>query len=164
RNLGTGARLIIGGMRLLALACLALMLVDIVLVIDRRERTRSHLLLLVDTSESMALTDPYDEATARYISAGLRGTTDVSDADSAAIRERSRLDLARQALQPIMAQLADGREVAVYGFDSKATRIEGAEPLAGLRAQGASSAVGDALSQALAAHRGQPLAGVLVVT
>jgi hypothetical protein len=164
RNLGTGVRLVIGGLRLLALTCLALMLIDIVLVIDRRERTRSHLLLLVDTSESMGLTDPYDDATARYISAGLRGSTDVSDADSASIRERSRLDLARQALQPILSELADGREVAVYGFDSKATRVEEAEPLARLRSRGASTAVGDALGQALAAHRGQPLAGVLVVT
>jgi hypothetical protein len=164
RNLGTGMRLVIGGMRLMALASLAVMLMDIVLVIDRRERTRSHLLLLVDTSESMGLTDPYDDATARHISAGLRGTTDVSDADSTAIRERSRLDLARQALQPILSQLAEGREVAVYGFDSKATRTEEAEPLLALQPRGASTAVGDALSQALAAHRGQPLAGVLVVT
>jgi hypothetical protein len=147
RNLGTGVRLVIGGMRLLALAALALMLIDIVLVIDRRERTRSHLLVLVDTSESMALTDPYDDATARHISAGLRGTTEVSDADALAVRERSRLDLARQALQPILGPLADE-----------------ADPLEALKPGGASTAVGDAISQALAAHRGQPLAGVLVVT
>src|SRR5258707_1189390 len=70
RNLGKGLRLVIGGLRLLALATLALMLIDIVLVIDRRERARSHLLVLVDTSESMNLTDPYDDASARRILAG----------------------------------------------------------------------------------------------
>jgi len=164
RNLGTGLRLVIGAMRLLAVVCVALMLLDIVLVIDRRERARSHLLVLVDTSESMGLSDPYDDATARRISGGLRGTTDVSDVDAAAVRERSRLALARQALEPVMRDLGDGREVAVYGFDGKATRMEEAEPLAVLAARGASTAVGDALSQALAAHRGQPLAGVLVVS
>ncbi len=164
RNLGTGLRLVIGAMRLLAVVCVGLMLLDIVLVIDRRERARSHLLLLVDTSESMTLTDPYDDATARRISGGLRATTDVTEADATAVRERTRLELARQSLEPLMRDLADGREVAVYGFDGKATRIEVAEPLGALAARGASTAVGDALSQALAAHRGQPLAGVLVVS
>ena len=140
------------------------MLLDIVLVIDRRERARSHLLVLVDTSESMGLSDPYDDATARRISGGLRGTTDVSEVDAASVRERTRLELARQSLEPLMRDLGDGREVAVYGFDGKATRIEVAEPLTALAARGASTAVGDALSQALAPHRGQPLAGVLVVS
>ncbi len=165
RNLGKGLRLVIGAMRLLAVACVVAMLLDIVLVIDRRERARSHLLVLVDTSESMSLTDPYDDATARHISASLRWTDDQeSDADFAGVRERSRLDLAREALEPVLREFADGREIAVYGFDGKATRVEEAEPLAALRSRGTSTAVGDALGQALAAHRGQPLAGVLIVS
>ncbi len=164
RNLGKGLRLVIGGLRLLALATLTLMLIDIVLVIDRRERARSHLLVLVDTSESMNLTDPYDDAAARRISAGLRGTTDVSDADAASVREQSRLEIARQALEPILKELAEGRELAIYGFDGRATRVEGPDPLAALNPRGASTAIGDALGQALAAHRGQPLAGVLIAS
>lgn len=164
RNLSRSLRLVIGGLRLVALGCLALMLVDIVLVIDRRERARSHLVVLVDTSESMALRDPYDEGTARNISAALRGTTNVTETDAAAVRDQTRFELARKALEPVLEKLADGREVAVYGFDGKASRAEGDEPLAALQPRGSSTAVGDALNQALAAHRGQPLAGVLVVS
>src|SRR6476620_11848571 len=40
RNLSTAMRMLIGGLRLLTLACAALMLCDMVLVIDRRERVK----------------------------------------------------------------------------------------------------------------------------
>ena len=70
RSLGAGASEIAIGSpcRLMAARRLSsgCMLCDLVLVIDRRERMPSNLLVLVDTSESMkALTDPYDDATAR---------------------------------------------------------------------------------------------------
>ena len=149
----------------MALACLTVMLCDLVLVIDRRERMPSNLLVLVDTSESMALTDPYDDATARRLSDGLRGTSAApSESDIVAIRERSRLDLAREALEPIWRDLQEGRQVAVYGFDGKARLMESKDPLTELQPRGASTAIGDAINQALAAYRGQPIAGVLVVT
>src|SRR5438270_12989441 len=61
RNLSRGVRLVSGALRLCVLAAVVLMLLDLVLVIDRRERTPSHLLVLVDTSESMGLSDPYEE-------------------------------------------------------------------------------------------------------
>ncbi len=193
RNLSRGLRALIGGIRLLTLATVALMLLDIVLVIDRRERTASHLLVLVDTSESMALTDPYDDATARSFASGLSASPAISDADLASIRQQTRLELARRSLEPILSRLADGRDVTVYSFDSTANRIEDGKPpnksgqpeaqtssgqaneplsqkasleasLAALQSHGVSTAVGSALGQALAAHRGQPLSGVLVVT
>jgi hypothetical protein len=164
RNLSTFIRVIIGGIRLMTLACVVVMLLDTILVIDRRERTPSRLLVLVDTSESMGLTDPYDEATARGIASGISETPTVSDADIAAVRQRTRLDLARASLAPVLGNLTDGREIAIYGFDSTATQIEGTDPLAELKPTGVGTAIGSALTQAFAAHRGQPLAGVLVVT
>lgn len=165
RNLAVGPRLILGSLRLLALACLAVMLSDLVLVIDRRERVPSNLLVLVDTSESMALNDPYEDSTARRLMQGIsESSADATERDFASIREMTRLELARKSLAPILKDLADGRQVAIYGFDSKANRVESEEPLAELQARGVSSAVGDAVSQALVAHRGQPISGVLVVS
>ena len=165
RSLGAGVRVAISSLRLLALACLTLMLCDLVLVIDRRERMPSNLLVLVDTSESMVLTDPYDDATARHLADGLRAQgMAASEGDIAAVRDQSRLDLARQALAPMWPDLQQGRQVDVYGFDSKARLMESKDPLGELQARGASTAIGDAMNQALAAHRGQPLAGILVVS
>ncbi|WP_010584952.1 vWA domain-containing protein [Schlesneria paludicola] len=164
RNLGGGIRSFIGGLRILTFVCLALMLLDIVLVIDRREKTPSQLLVLFDTSESMGLTDPYDESTAREIASTLNGGSGTSDTEQAAVRQRTRLDLARAALEPLLAPLTDGRDVTLYGFDANSTRLEGDTPLADIQPRGAGTAIGSALGQALAAHRGKPLAGVLVVT
>ncbi len=162
RDLGVGMRMLLGGLRLATLACAALMLCDIVLVIDRRERVKSHLLLLVDTSDSMGLTDPYDDATARRLSGGLRGVGEATD--TIGVRELTRLELAKRSLEPIWKDLAAGREIAVYGFDGQPRRVNGDAPLADLQSGGATTAVGNALAQALAAHRGQPLAGVLIVS
>lgn len=164
RSLSGGARLAIGSLRLMALACLALMLCDLVLVIDRRERTPSHLLVLFDTSQSMALTDPYDDVTARRLSETLHRSTSTAEADLNKVRQLSRLDLARQAIEPLLTPLKEGREVYIYGFDSRANLKESKDPLAELRADGTGTAVGDAIDQALAAHRGQPLAGLLVIS
>lgn len=164
RDLSTRIRRLIGGIRLLTFTLVALMLLDIVLVIDRRERMPSSLLVLVDTSESMGLTDPYDEATARGIAAGLTGHSATSEAEITMVRQKSRLDLARQSLEPLLKDIAEGRNVTYYGFDSTATQLEGETPLADLESRGVGTAVGGALAQALSAHRGQPLAGVLIAT
>ena len=164
RNLHVATRVLIGGLRLAILGSVALMLCDMVLVIDRRERVKSHLLLLIDTSDSMGLTDPYDDTTARRLSAGLRGKTDASETDAVGVRDLTRLDLAKRSLEPIWSELADGREIALYGFDGRPSRINGDNPLDELKPDGATTAIGNALAEALAAHRGQPLAGVLVVS
>lgn len=165
RNLAVGPRLLLGALRLLALGCLAVMLSDLVLVIDRRERVPSNLLVLVDTSESMALNDPYDDSTARRLALGMNGSkTNPGESEFAAVRDLTRLEIARKSLSPILQELQDGRQVTLYGFDSKANRQETTESLSELQARGISSSVGDALNQALAAHRGQPISGVLLVT
>ena len=60
----------VASLRLATLAALTLMLLDVVLVIDRHEQTPSRLIVLMDTSESMGLADPYDESTARRYAGG----------------------------------------------------------------------------------------------
>ena len=62
-----------------------------------------------------------------------------------------------------MGPLADERQVVLYRFSSGIEPLE-ADKLDSLRATGTTSAIGNALSTALAAHRGQPLAGVLLLS
>lgn len=164
RNLSPWIRATIGVIRLCSLACIILMLLDIVLVIDRRERTPSQLLVLVDTSESMGLTDPYDDATARSIATGLASSDGTGELDLNAVRQKTRLELARSAIEPLLGPLADGRQVTVYGFDSATNQLEGDHLLTDVQPRGVGTAVGSATSQALSAVRGRPLAGVLLVS
>lgn len=165
RNLSVASRLGMTALRLFTLTAVAWMLLDVVLVIDRKEQDPSHLIVLVDTSESMSLSDPYAETLeARKLAAGLKFVGTDGAPDVARLREQTRLDLARRAFEPLLGELADGREVAIYGFDGKAARLDSPEALNDVRAQGGTTAIGDALRQSLAAHHGQPLAGVLLIS
>src|SRR6185436_3488086 len=60
-NVGPVTRLLLMGVRTLVLMCVAFMLLELVLVITKHESTPSRLVVLVDTSESMALNDPYPD-------------------------------------------------------------------------------------------------------
>jgi hypothetical protein len=140
------------------------MLLELVLVHTKKELVPSRLLVLVDTSESMALEDPYtDPSHARTTAEQLGLTTADGQPDVDALRKTSRFDLAGRTLEKLLPQLAEGREVAAYSFSGTVESVPTAE-LAKLRPAGASTGIGDALYNTLAAHRGQPLAGVLLVT
>jgi hypothetical protein len=155
-------RLLMIGLRLVVLACVAGMLLELVVVITKKERVPSQLLVLVDDSESMSLHDPYaDQDLAERTARALASSKDSLSADQ--LRSQTRAQLAQRAVRGLLGPLADERQVVLYRFSS------GLEPMAAdkldaLRATGTTSAIGDALSTALAAHRGQPLAGVLLVS
>ncbi len=152
------ARVILAGLRCLVFMCAAFMLLELVLVITKRESIPSRLIVLVDTSESMGLNDPYrdDEAHSE-----LAGKLEVDG--TARLRKVSRLELARRALARALGPLGEGREISIYGFSHQSAPIEG-DALQSAEPKGTETAIGDALSAALAEHRGQPLAGVLLVS
>jgi len=151
-------RVALATLRSLVLVCVALMLLELVLVISKRESEPSHLLVLVDTSQSMGLNDPYpdDEAQARLAS-------ELGIESVAELRKLSRLDLSRRALEKVLGKLNDGRELSINGFAGNQAAVNGAD-LKSLESKGAETAIGDALAAALAEHRGQPIAGVLVIS
>ena len=73
-------RLLMIGLRLAVLACVAGMLLELVVVITKKEHVPSQLLVLVDDSESMGLQDPYGDQdvadrTARAIGGGNESLT-----------------------------------------------------------------------------------------
>ncbi len=165
RSIGTPMRLVLGALRMLILTGVIFILLEMVLVITKTERVPSHLLVLVDTSESMGLGDPYtDEEVARRTASqfGLKDEQDQPNVKE--LRKRTRLSLAQGALDELVGKLADGRAVSVYGFGAKLDPVADDAARNELRPTGADTAIGDALKNALAAHRGQPLAGVLLVS
>ncbi len=144
--------------RLLVLTFAAFMLFEMVLVITKREAIPAQLLVLVDTSQSMGLHDPYreDESVSQ-----LAGQLKLENA--AALRTQPRLQLARRALENVLEPLGRDREIAIYGFAQEPVAVK-REDLGALEASGTSTAIGAALATALAERRGQPLAGVLVLS
>ncbi|HEV3024361.1 MAG TPA: vWA domain-containing protein, partial [Pirellulales bacterium] len=153
-----GTRLVLAALRALVLTCVAFMLLELVLVITKRELIDSQLLVLVDTSDSMGLNDPYrdDEANRQLASK-------LGYENTAAMRKAQRLELAKRALAQVMDNLSDGREVSVYTFAHQAIEITG-DAIQSAEPKGTETAIGDALTGALAEHRGQPVAGMLLVS
>src|SRR5690606_11909678 len=73
RDLSVRMRVILVGLRLLALLAVAVMLLEPLLVFSQKETVESNLLLVVDDSESMLFSDPYsDETQAVAIAAELK--------------------------------------------------------------------------------------------
>jgi Protein of unknown function (DUF1194) len=149
-------------LRLIVLGCVACMLLELVIVITKKEQVPSQLLVLVDDSESMSLKDPYaDQELADRTARAVSTTEDPLTPET--LRDQTRAQLARRAVAGLVGPLADERQVILYRFSGGLEPLS-ADKLDALAANGTTSAVGDALSTALAAHRGQPLAGVLLVS
>ena len=165
RQLSRFARGTLALMRCLMLTCVVLMLTEAVLVFTKHEQLPSRLLVLVDTSQSMSLADPYSNKQTAERVAMKTGVKDrAGRPDIAALRKRSRLDLVRAGLAPLMSKLGRGREIHIYSFSEKLQRADSFGALQQLKPTGGASALGDAIKNALAAHRGQPIAGMLLVT
>ncbi len=153
-----GMRLVLVGLRCLVLTCAAFMLLELVLVITKRESIPSHLIVLVDTSESMGLNDPYPDSDAYTLLAGKLGY-----GNAAAMGKPPRLELAKRALDKVFDQLSQDREVSLYGFADQEVALD-REAIASAEPTGTETAIGDALAAAMAEHRGQPLAGILILS
>ncbi len=186
RSLGLFQRLVLSGLRLAVVLAVTFMLLEMVLVISKRELIPSRLLVLMDTSQSMALADPYpDDSIARETAERIGLTTATGEADVASLRKLSRFELAQKVVGELSPKLDEGRLVTVYGFAGKLEPPDvGAAPAlrdgegpspgdppspprtvgATLKPTGASTSIGDAINDVLALHRGQPIAGILLVT
>jgi hypothetical protein len=169
RELSRRQRALLVGLRLLTLLALATMLVEPVLVSSRRETLRSHLAVVIDDSESMGFSDPYtDESRAAATAAALQLESKPGHSPMQRLRETPRLELVKTVLRPSIAALSRGRDLFVYDLQPAARPPTGnrspEEALAAIQSRRPISPVGDALQAALSAHRGQPLAGVVVAS
>jgi hypothetical protein len=171
RSLGIAPRLLLCAVRCLVLLAVSFMLLEMVVVISKHESVPSRLLVLADTSQSMALADPYaDDSLARETAERIGLLTPAGEADIAALRKLSRFELARKIIDQLAPTLGEGRLISTYGFagklepDADAGTPQRAFPTDAVKPTGQTTAVGDAINDALALHRGQPLAGILLIT
>ena len=91
RSIGTFRRWLLVGLRLAALACVAAMLVELVLVITKHELIPSRLVVLVDDSASMGLKDPYADPAAPELAAPTNHAGQQLTPDTLRGRTRSEL-------------------------------------------------------------------------
>jgi len=171
RRIGAAVRGTLGCLRLLVLLVVTLMLLEVVLVLNKKEYVPSVLLALFDTSESMGLQDPYtnEQIAAELVKQlGLSGDDSQTEPSRATalqeLRKRTRLELAKIAFAGIADDLADERLLSFYGFANKLEPLDDRQGLEILQATGTLTNVGGGIRDALSAHRGQPLAGILLVT
>lgn len=170
-------------LRVLLLAIVVFMLMEPAIVLSKQEQRPSQLLVLIDTSPSMGMSDAWVDPQRAQKAAHNAGLADVS-----LLSETARLALAqgvlRQGLIDRLRQDGD-RELHIHTFDESLSRGElqtatnsGTAPGDGNRAEtdagdelagmlalsGRSTGLGEAMQQALQAYRGMPLAGVVILT
>jgi hypothetical protein len=169
RELSRAKRILLVALRAIALLALAAMLAEPVLVWSRRETVRSHLLLVLDDSESMRFSDPYtDESRAVQTAAALRLESQEGRSPVERLRQTPRLELVKTVLRPMLDALGRGRDLFVYDLQSAVQPGSGpsarARTLEDVQPNRPISPVGDALRGVLAAHRGQPIAGIVLAS
>ena len=159
------ARLTLASLRFLTLAGVLVMLLEPAIIFTKRETIPSRLLVLVDDSESVDFKDAYvDAKQAKRIADAL----DLKSIDE--LREQTRLKLAERALdRGLTAKLAAGgdRIVTRHNFSGQLFDPQPAVPSSRSPAatiDRSTTGIGTAVKQALAAYRGQPLAGILIAT
>jgi hypothetical protein len=174
RNLALPVRVMLATLRMVAMLGIVVMLLEPVIVFTRKEWVPSNLLVLLDRSDSKDLRDAWvEQPLAERTAAALR-----LDGGADELRRQSRASLAERALAgglseklaaggarnvkvlPFAAQVMDVDQAATTGPATTGPATPASQP-AGDRG---ASAIGTAVRQALAAHRGQPVAGVLLIT
>jgi len=171
-------------------ALLLLLLVKPVLLITIEETVRRPILVLLDTTQSMGLTDhrdKQDDVTRAAIAAGLANPTkglkqtpsgEKVDDLKTFTRQQLLEALAANSKMNLWSRLYDVADLNFYGFGRKLTELGSLAPRDGgkLTTDEASAffkklhyddnltAIGDGLRTLLDQQRGQPIAAVLVIT
>lgn len=163
RGLGIRIRLLLAGLRVVVLAALIVMLLEPVLVFTRQEMIPSNLVVLKDASDSVQLRDAYpDAAQAADVAAAVGLAGKASE-----FRQLTRAQLADRVLAAgLLDRLAAGgdRRVSVREFAGQLLNPPAPGAATRPAADGAATAIGAAIRQAIAAQQGQPMAGILLLT
>lgn len=170
RELSLRARIALASLRLFSLSMVGVMMLEPVLIARQQETVPSQLLLVLDDSESMRFSDPYsDETQAAAIAADLQLESQGDKSPVERLRETPRLDLVRSVLTSQLEALGRGREIAVYHLrpeelSQQKNQFSTEQALEQIQPTRAVSPVGDAVRYVLNAHRGQPVAGLILAT
>ncbi|MBI1374182.1 MAG: VWA domain-containing protein [Phycisphaera sp.] len=163
RGLSVPMRVAFTSIRTMIVLCVLAMLMEPVLVFTVTQKTPSNLLVLVDRSQSMGLSDAYaSDAEAQRIAAALK----VEDGANG-VRTSTRLSLAKRALDGGLRDTLEAhgdRVVRVHTFDGQLNGDDAAAGWDKLDTTGRATGIGTALRQLLVGYRAQPVAGVLLIT
>ncbi len=178
--LSRGRRFVMGGCYILAGTLLALLLLEPTLKMKSTQPVKRTVLVLVDTSESMNITDDRQEASDVMEAAKVLGQVGLNEsaanANLGALKENlgevSRLAMAKAALaKPELSpevKLGEDYKFAYYSLGERLEPIsgegEGLDWIQDQVATAGSSRIGSAIEEVVARHAGQPLAGVVVLS
>src|SRR5436190_1786087 len=165
RSLSIGVRWSLAGLRMVVLLGILAMLLEPAIVFSKQEFVPSNLLVLQDRSDSMELRDAYvDQNRAAHLAEVLKLPGGAND-----LRQQTRLSLGQKALDAgLREKLATNGDRVIHMRDFAAQLFP--ETNSTTRAattqatDQSTTAIGAAVRQAIAGFRGQPLAGVLVIS
>ena len=162
RRLPRSLRLILSGCRCGVLLLAIAILLEPVILLRTTEWIPSHLLVLVDTSQSMGLRDAWqDSAAADEVTRqlGIGG-------GAPALRKMTRFEIAKTVLNSNLVEelkAAGDRTIHVHAFSDRIQDAGEAGELM-LDLAGQRTAIGSALRQTMRSYRGMPLAGALLIS
>jgi hypothetical protein len=162
RNLTLPIRVMFATLRMIVLLGVVAMLLEPVVVFTKTEHVPSTILVLRDQSESMDLKDAYaSEPYAQRMADALHltGTKELRDTPRSKLIDR----LLSTGLAKSLESNGD-RTLAVHGFSAQLLQDATTQPTTQPTVDRSTTALGSAVRQAIAAYRGQPLAGVLLIT
>jgi hypothetical protein len=162
RGLPRRMKVLLTAMRLAAVGIVLIMLLEPLLVFVKQEWMQSNLIILVDRSESMQLSDPYAVGDAK----ATRMAQLLSMSDPRELDGRTRLELADRAIGEQLAEklaAAGDRKVTQLSFTSRVINADG-EADAPADFDATATGIGTAIREVLTAFRGQPISGILLVT
>jgi hypothetical protein len=175
-------RALLGLFRATALAIVLVMLFEPTVAMELKSRLPRTMLVMMDTSKSMNIQDPRKSTPDLHeaaMGAGLMpygsdpatmGQQVRSQLDEKA---RTRLDLAKRILDnpnlPLLTELGKTYNLRYFTFGEKLVPLQGkgdsaADVLRGAVADGAVTALGASIEEALARYSGQSIAGIVVLT
>jgi hypothetical protein len=161
--LGRRTRIGLSILRIVVIASLGLILLEPVLVIHSTEWKPSNLIVLADASASMGLHDSYEN---KAVAERYAETLSLENG-AAELRGQSRWALAARILNGgLLEQLAAGgdRTVKVHSFTDRLDLADRKDSIDELKAGDGDTAIGGAIGEAIAAYRGSPVAGILLIS
>ena len=173
RELPRWRRWCLAGLRMGLLFLILMLLMRPVLALDLEENIRRTVLLLVDATKSMNIRDQRgDEADQKRAELGMGAidnlTQPLDTARAAEAKRISRAELVKAVLENSSLHLLDDLNrsfnVETYTFGQTAAPVAGPTWLLDYRPGGNSTAIGDSVRDVLERKRGQPVAGIVLIT
>jgi hypothetical protein len=162
QDVGAGPKSVLAVLRALIVMLIVVMLLGPMLTVEIAREKKSIVLFLIDVSDSMAKRDPRPQRLEKLEEIAAVCGVPVDDA-----AKMTRLELVRAVLGNeklgIVEQIGQRMRVAFYTFARRPHTLK-PEDLGALAAGGNETAIGDALQLAVAQHRGEQIAAIVVFT